>query len=356
MQRPAQRILEIDLLRFVAAVAVVIFHWAFRGHAADGLTRMNYPGLEPAARYGYLGVELFFVISGFVILMSARSGSLRDFAVSRVVRLYPAFWFCCTLTFLVMVWFDPRAVPEPSVSQYLVNLTMFSGFLGVPSIDGAYWSLFVEMRFYLMVALVLALGWMPHVERLLWIWLVIVVLQRVVRTGPLWLVFNAEHAQLFIAGAVLYLVHESGWTRSRVALLLGAVALVLRQGMLNIRDLTRHYGVEFSPVVVACVLIAIVGAMSLAATGRLAFIRTRWWLPLGAITYPLYLLHQNLGYIAFDRWIDAASRHALFWSAFLTALALAYSTHRWVEKPIAGWLRRRLRHRRLSPLTTPHAD
>jgi peptidoglycan/LPS O-acetylase OafA/YrhL len=64
------RINELDVLRLFAALFVVCFHYAFRGHAADGLSPISYPPLLPAAKYGYLGVQLFFMISGFVILMS----------------------------------------------------------------------------------------------------------------------------------------------------------------------------------------------------------------------------------------------------------------------------------------------
>src|SRR5881394_93905 len=98
----SNRLYEVDLLRFFAAMSVLLFHYCFRGYAADGMSVMPYPTLAPVAKYGYLGVDLFFMISGFVILMSVSSGSLRDFFVSRVVRLYPAFWVCCTITFLTI--------------------------------------------------------------------------------------------------------------------------------------------------------------------------------------------------------------------------------------------------------------
>ena len=56
------RINEIDLLRFIAAIAVVIFHYAFRGYAANDMTTMPYPLLSRYAKFGYLGVNLFFMI------------------------------------------------------------------------------------------------------------------------------------------------------------------------------------------------------------------------------------------------------------------------------------------------------
>ena len=90
-----ERVHEIDLLRLLAALAVVFYHYGFRGYAADGMTHMPYPLLAPLAMYGYLGVQLFFMISGFVILMTASSGGLKSFVISRVVRLYPASMRLC---------------------------------------------------------------------------------------------------------------------------------------------------------------------------------------------------------------------------------------------------------------------
>jgi len=84
------RIRELDSLRGIAAFAVLLFHFTYVNDAH----RMAPFGLA-AGKYG---VELFFVISGFVIFMTLeRSGSVRQFAVSRIARLFPAYWaaiFC----------------------------------------------------------------------------------------------------------------------------------------------------------------------------------------------------------------------------------------------------------------------
>ncbi|EEO0292918.1 acyltransferase, partial [Salmonella enterica] len=166
------RINEIDFLRFVAAMAVVFFHYAFRGYAADGMSIMPYPSLAPVSKYGFLGVQLFFMISGFVILMSASHGSIRNFTISRMVRLYPAFWACCTITFIVTLVIG---APTYSVSfnQYITNMTMLNEFIGIPSVDGAYWSLFVEMRFYALVAIILIIGKIHRSQELILSWLII---------------------------------------------------------------------------------------------------------------------------------------------------------------------------------------
>ena len=116
------RVNELDLLRFIAAFMVVMFHYGFRGHAADGYSLLSLPTYATVSKYGYLGVELFFMISGFVILMTASSGSLKKFVISRIVRLYPAFWACCTITFIaILIVGDKRFTA--TFGQYLINLT-----------------------------------------------------------------------------------------------------------------------------------------------------------------------------------------------------------------------------------------
>lgn len=147
------RVSEIDFLRFVAAMLVVLFHYTFRGHAANNYSLTAYPEISFITQYGYLGVELFFLVSGFVIMMTASSGSLRKFVASRIARLYPAFWVCCTITFVVILSFGgDRFSANPA--QFFLNMTMLNEFFNVKSIDGVYWSLAVELKFYFLVSLV----------------------------------------------------------------------------------------------------------------------------------------------------------------------------------------------------------
>ena len=103
------RIEGLDVLRLFAALSVVLFHYSFRGAAADDLTRVSLPALVPVTKYGYLGVDLFFVISGFVIAWSAEGRHWLQFAVARFARIYPAFIFCMTATFLVTMLIARRA-------------------------------------------------------------------------------------------------------------------------------------------------------------------------------------------------------------------------------------------------------
>src|SRR5690606_21030767 len=122
------------------------------------------------SRYGYLGVHLFFIISGFVIFLSVRRATPRQFLASRVSRLYPAFWVAVLLTWAVVQWHEVGAF-RVSWADMLVNLTMVPHWFDVPYVDGVYWSLTVEVQFYILVWLALKLKLMGRGEWLLGGWL-----------------------------------------------------------------------------------------------------------------------------------------------------------------------------------------
>src|SRR2546427_494309 len=88
------RVEALDLLRLVAVLAVVLYHFGFWGPAAGGMPAM--PWLAPVAKYGFLGVPVFFIISGFVIAYSAEGRTAAGFAIARFSRIYPTFVLCMT--------------------------------------------------------------------------------------------------------------------------------------------------------------------------------------------------------------------------------------------------------------------
>lgn len=162
------RLQRLDALRGLAAIAVVLFHFTSR-----------FPEMYPGGRapfsvdLGFYGVHLFFMISGFVIVMSIEHRSGASFVRSRFIRLYPAFWASVLLTTLVLT-IDPVLGPPPGLVQILANLTMFEEFIKIPPIDGAYWSLTYELGFY---AMMFGIFLTPLRKKLRWL--------------PLWMVCGA---------------------------------------------------------------------------------------------------------------------------------------------------------------------
>lgn len=355
MKTKPYRVTEIDLLRFTAAIAVVFFHYAFRGFAANDMTTMPYPHLAPFAKYGYLGVELFFMISGFVIIMSTRSGLLKDFIISRFSRLYPAFWACCTITFLTTLIIGEHRY-SASTSQYLANMTMFSGFLGIPSIDGAYWSLFVEMRFYALVGVVLVIGKIQRIESLLAIWLITTIASELLPTGKLIrYMLISDYSTYFIAGSTFFLIHSKGLNYSRLAIIILSWCLALLQSIKGIPLFETHYNTTMNEYAI-CAIITTFYVFMLCISLRLSgFLGRTNWLTLGAITYPLYLLHQNIGYMIFNKLHLHINEHVIFWGTILFMIAFAYSIHVFFEKKTSSSIKNHLANIsiKLSPTSSP---
>lgn len=329
-----QRVNEIDLLRFIAALSVVFFHYAFRGYAADDLSTMPYPLLAPLAKYGYLGVELFFMISGFVILMTATNSSVKRFFISRTTRLYPAFWIACTLSFIMTLWLGaPRF--SASFSQYAINMTMLSEFFGVNSIDGAYWSLFVELRFYLLIFLLLLLRKIHYAQTALVLWLIASFLLAIKPIEPLRYLFITDYAAFFIAGATCFLIWSESLSLTRVLLLLSAWALSEYEVLSALPRMEEHYHAQFNRFTILGMISGFFLILFLVAQRWTGKLRHRPWLLLGALTYPLYLIHQNIGYMLFDRFYPSINPHLLFWGMLALMLLLAYGIYALFEKQLA---------------------
>lgn len=344
----SDRIATLDYLRLFAALAVVAFHYLFRGAAGGGFLGVSYPDAAPMAIYGYLGVNLFFLISGYVIAWSAEGRDWRDFAAARFARLYPGFLICMTISFAVLAIVRPPWA-DVSLTQYAANLLMFSPALGQPFVDGVYWSIILELIFYGWVALAMMTGVFQRLKlELVAGWLILSALNEYAfGSGLLRLVFITEFAPLFAAGILLHHIQTHG--RSAEALVLLAASFVLSTSLMGIAQawMLEHYGVAVSTGHLALANLAIFGLV-IAAIGLRRFVpATPTALALGGLTYPLYLLHQNIGYVA----IDAVAPHIGRWPAALgvtlLTLALSFAVWRWLETPArratSGILKRLLR-------------
>lgn len=333
------RIPELDLLRFLAAIAVVFFHYAFRGYAGDDLTTMHYPALEPVAQYGFLGVHLFFMISGFVILMTAGDGSIKRFIASRASRLLPAFWVCCTITFFVTLAIggDRFTATWP---QYLVNLVTLGGGFGADPIDGAYWSLGAELRFYRLVGILLIIGQIHRAERWLYVWLIGTVLVELFPFIKLKGFLVTDYAGFFIAGAACFLIRAYGSSRSRIALVCAAWALSLYHEFQLLPHFSENFGKPLNPAVVAAVMTSFFVVMLVLALRRTPILTSSRWVWFGAVSYPLYLIHQNVGYMLFNDVGSAVDRVVMFWGVVAAAIGAALLVHVLVEKPSARPMKR----------------
>ncbi|WP_229860255.1 acyltransferase family protein [Streptomyces litmocidini] len=336
----SDRLYVLDGMRLLAALMVVMYHYMARGGWETHIATV-FPDRFRFASYGYLGVQFFFLLSGFVICMSAWGRPLKTFFVSRVIRLYPAYWFAVVAT-TVTVTVIPGGRRHLPWYDVLVNLTMLQQPLGVRSVDTVYWTLFAELRFYLLFALVAWFG-LTYRRVVLFCcgWGAATILVAKAPPGPLRTLLVPEYSWFFIAGMAFYLMY-----RFRPNLLLYGIVAVSFCASLGptvdefekLAFLGRRH---VWPVGVA--LACMFGVVGLVATGRFARVRWRWLTVAGALTYPLYLMHQVIGWEvmfylkAYD--IDA---RVLVVSMAATMMLAAYLVHKFVETPLSRHLKRRL--------------
>lgn len=150
------RLTHLDALRGIAAMMVVVAHFIERTPLKDTFF-FTYVNL------GQMGVVIFFLLSGMVIPYSLKEGkhALVAFGVSRFFRLYPAYWFSIALAVISSYWFLSTPVP---VNNVLINMTMFQALLGAPDLFGVYWTLIMEMFFYMSCAALFSVGLLGRVS------------------------------------------------------------------------------------------------------------------------------------------------------------------------------------------------
>jgi peptidoglycan/LPS O-acetylase OafA/YrhL len=203
-----QRLAGLDVLRGFAAVAVMLHH---HGQYYDVL----YPGRAPLPVNffaGHFGVELFFIISGFVILMTIeRKASVRAFAVARATRLMPCFLAALALATVILIVAPMPPLDTPTVGRVLANVTMVPLLFGERVVDLPYWTLTYETVFYVCIAAVLALGCLRSIE---WIglgWIAVGVLFTTLVDAEqhrrMGIMLLAYYSNFFVIGMCLYLIH-----------------------------------------------------------------------------------------------------------------------------------------------------
>ena len=286
--------------------------------------------MHQLATYGWTGVELFFMISGFVICMSGWGRRPADFFVSRVVRLVPAYWAAIGLTALVLMVF-PRLTSGVRPSMVLTNLTMVQSAYGVPNLVPAFWTLFVELTFYLLFGIV-AIGGITYRRMVTFcvLWSVASIAVAGSHVKVLTTLVDAPYSAYFVAGIAFFLIYKFGSN-----LLLWGI--VVYSWLISV---STPRGSGPWPLVVLLTTFFVI--MALVATHRLDRIHWRWLSVAGALTFPLYLIHQDIGFTTIAYLRDKVPSIALVVLVYAGMLGLAWLIHRAVERPVAPILKARL--------------
>lgn len=331
----------LDLVRFLCAFYVVLFHFLYRSVAMNEYNAGLYESVMWAA-YGWVGVQVFFVISGFIVFKSASGKSPIHFVRGRFLRLYPAYWICMSITLLAMFLSAPSWW-DLTYMDVLVNFTMAQGFVGVSHVDGVYWTLVHELAFYFWVFVFLCLG---RLELIKWFLLCMSGLYVLKCFGALTIpgvvesAFLMKYGGYFLIGLVISQMSKETWRNSCLMLIVPAVAAWLEVSF-KVASISERSGIQLTPVVPFAIVIVVVALVYLS---KVVPVRNEkfaaLFVRLGAISYPIYLLHQNLGYVL----IDLVYEYLGFWgSQVVTVLIVLLITNFVVsamEKPFRMCLSR----------------
>lgn len=325
----ANRVYSLDVIRGLAALAVMLYHYLNkfpRLYIPDGEAIVSFPE-------GKYGVHIFFLLSGFVISMSAeRVDDWRHFIAHRFIRLFPTFWLSVILTYSVVSMFGLPG-REVGILYMLLNLPMVSLSFGIPSVDGVYWSLTYELMFYLWIGIILKFRRLGVLDVIIFIYLLLAVfisgsdLSHTFLGKTISHILIFDYGPLFASGILLYFLYN------KRNVLKNLLSLVLAFSLSLLNEPTAYgMGVVFF-IYVLFIVMVFIGSAS-----------TYWvgFLFMGEISYALYLVHQNIGYVIMRH------LHGIgvgYWDSVFVAITvsvlLAASITYFYEKRIVSYLKKR---------------
>jgi peptidoglycan/LPS O-acetylase OafA/YrhL len=363
--RRSQHVVGLDVLRFLAALSVMAFHFGFWqlqpavGQLA-GLTNNPVELLGPFCHFGWVGVEVFFVISGYVIAFSSQHATRAQFAEARFLRLMPTIWLCSPIIYLLRVCFLPEGV---ALWPRLVRSMLF-----IPlgrQIDDVFWTLGVELAFYASVYVAVLPDFERRIERFAAalaagssaFWCACYVAELVTSDPsarwhalyPKLMIYEGHpamqltllpHGGLFALGITIWLCTGRGVAKARLALgALATVASLLEISAQNaLSALQAEAPLSPMPALLTwpCAVAFLVLAVQRNAAWQRAFARQSELVrKLGLMTFPLYLLHNAVGMsvvvVLTARGVATLPALALGIVASLIAAAASLAPERWLR-------------------------
>lgn len=319
MENRSMQFALLEPCRGLAALWVFFFH-----HEFSEAFRQAFPTLHKVMGAGDLGVPMFFVVSGYCITASARSFIRRDeataiFMLRRLKRIYPPYWFSmigvCLIPFAIQFLSSLKAGyytgPDSNNINYgFLNYSMLDWFsvatltrvfFEVPgadslqykftSINAVYWTLAIEVQFYLVAGIALVFR-----KRFVAILLTVTALSLpfiFIRSADLTGLF-LPYWPMFAMGIGLYFVLEKGKPASRAALAMTSVMIATLVVWLVFAERTNAFLFSLYFGIFLYFLAGAEGSIIRRANGNVSRVLLSGVTVLGAMSYSLYLLHGRL--------------------------------------------------------------
>lgn len=325
-----------DYLRGIAALSVVLFHYT-------KYLQIDHTPLGKLFSYGYLGVDLFFIISGYVIFYTLKNKpNPIAFIVARFTRLFPTYWTGVLLTTSVIILANNIGLDDEQITLEVLlwNMSMLQSFVNITDIDGAYWTLAIELIFYFVIGIIF---YSFNKEGVIYTTLIIYLL--------ISLAYKIDRINMPIDEAVaskFFIVHKIPWFIAGVSMyimrnsrLIGYTIFFISLIIINI--FTIKISSDHSLVIL--LQNTLIGA---------TYISTQFLIPIknsilkdaltffGNISYPLYLIHGQIGWIVLVKICTFAPVVVCIAITVLITVSLSYIIHITIETKASNYLNRTL--------------
>jgi peptidoglycan/LPS O-acetylase OafA/YrhL len=333
-------VIELDALRALAAINLMLFHFTHVYQVKYGFTTAL--GFE--LPYGKYGVQLFFMLSGFVNAMTlCRKPEGDEFIASRLIRILPLFLLVVGIN-LVLLTMQPLSQHSSlSFSQTVANATLMPNLFGFDCYEPVTWTLQVEVLFYgILVAFFLSGGLNKPCRPLILYLLLCLV-------GGLLIEHMPPDATHTFSGGLVLLLGDILLFKYMPLFAIGIFLHHLKSSQMH--RWSSQFGILIAATVFHLVddhghnpaaTVMLIGLLTLAAYGRLPLFRSGLFVFLSGISYSLYLLHNNLGCVLMYHLNQkGVPPQICFGLAFLFSIAIATAVTYWVERPVTARLRNR---------------
>ena len=350
-----KRITILDGFRVIAIFIVLVYHFYDRFNG----DKYEYDFPTGAFAFGALGVQFFFIISGFVITLTlSKCSSFVEFMKKRFLRLIPAMLICSSMTYFILTIFGNNTLFPASqefsnlilsntfISPMLINMIFSTNFA---YIDGAYWSLWVELTFYIVISSLYFCDKKNILRNysiftlcsLLFYYLVITSAGKAILIsffgeivymtilGATQIFSLLRFSTYFLLGIILY---ELNITKGRNYLLFFTLIFILQ--------------IVLTPITVANLLFMafIYGLLILFIykPDLLSFLGNRFFSKLGLISYSVYLIHQNIGVLIINKFSIYLGNSNWLIGILLIFLFFLFGvgSYKYLETPISKYLKK----------------